>query len=610
MKTVGLLLYLLFILPGLGQSIEDDDIIIATVGDDSITRGEFVNRLLMTIWPEKHRKGYINVIKRQFLYSMIAERLLAQEAERVSSDPDTYGVKFLEDLEIQYAMDQLYRDEVHRLVGAAEPDIREAVTSEFTDAYVSFIFTEDRYQIDSVWNVLRSGVEFDSIGAHGAIKVTRNFKVDWSATHPDLAGTIGGLNVGAISSPVPLPFGYYIVRLDSKQTDAGRAQNEFRKRITDYEEYLMQHRYSVMTPEFLERLYIEYDLHVDSSVFDLAATALIKSIEEKELPVPSMHREITLDKQIIESAVEKVGERIKEPIISIGGEITTVGELFDALLGSEMHYADTSMASLQAQVRAKLNNFIIDQLIIRKAYDGNLHRRPVVVEEMGSWRRHFLAEYYKTELYKNIEVTPIEIYDYYEHNRDEFSNAVEVNIREILVETRKDAMEILLRLNEGDDFGELARFYSKRTWAAERNGEFGYFPSTLYGEIGLIASTLEPGGRFGPLPVEGGYSIFELIDKREPEGTVDQPFVEVKESIESLIKRKKFRQEIEDVVSDLASREIVYVDYDALYQTDVAPLNILVLRYFGFGEDYLAVPMLDQIYKWRMREDPEREIIP
>jgi hypothetical protein len=86
MKTVGLLLYLLFILPVLGQSIEDDDIVIATVGDDSITRGEFVNRLLMTIWPEKHRKGYLNEIKRQFLYSMIAERLLAKEAERVSSD--------------------------------------------------------------------------------------------------------------------------------------------------------------------------------------------------------------------------------------------------------------------------------------------------------------------------------------------------------------------------------------------------------------------------------------------------------------------------------------------------------------------------------------------
>jgi parvulin-like peptidyl-prolyl isomerase len=610
MKIVGLFVFALFIISAHGQSVDDADPVIATIGDEVITREEFVNRFLMTIWPDKHRKGYLNEIKRQFLYSMIAERLLAMEAARAAAGPDAFAMRFLKDLETQYAKDQLYRDEVRRLVRLAEPGIRKAVTLEFTDAYVSFIFAEHKEDIDSVWNILQGGRSFDSIGGNETIRITRDFKVDWSVAHPDLVRAIDELRVDAVSSPVAIPVGYYIVRLDSKQTDSVRTRNEYQKRISGYEEHLMQHRHSVLSPEFLERLYIEYDLHVDSGIFDIAAAALVNSIEESQFPVPSVHREIILDKYIVDRTKQETRENCEKPILSISSEILTLGMMLDSLLDSEMQYTDTSFATLQAQVRAKLNDFIVDRLITRKAYDNGLHRRPQVLEEMESWRRHFLAEYYKIDMIRNIEVDPIEIYDYYERNRKEFSNPVEVNIREILVEGRGDAMEIMLRLNEGDDFGELARFYSKRVWAAEQSGEFGFFPSTLFGEIGLIASTLEPGERFGPLPVDKGYSIFELIDKREPEDSIDQSFEEVKESIESLLRWKKFRHEIDDLVGELASREMVYVDYNALFNTDVAPLNILVIRYFGFGKDYLAVPMLDQIYRWKMREDPEKEVLP
>jgi hypothetical protein len=109
---------------------------------------------------------------------------------------------------------------------------------------------------------------------------------------------------------------------------------------------------------------------------------------------------------------------------------------------------------------------------------------------------------------------------------------------------------------------------------------------------------LEPGQRFGPFLIDEGYTIFELIDKREVELPGVQPFEDVEESIEGRLLQRKQRELINEVVKELAGRYIVDIDNELLAAVEVSPLQVLVVRYFGFGGMYPAVPMLDQILQW------------
>ena len=82
-----------------------------------------------------------------------------------------------------------------------------------------------------------------------------------------------------------------------------------------------------------------------------------------------------------------------------------------------------------------------------------------------------------------------------------------------------DSLEIIesvvRELEKGADFRKLASLHTKRTWTKNNGGEFGFFPVTMYGDIGRIAATMNIGEIYGPIKLPEGYSIFKLIDKRE-----------------------------------------------------------------------------------------------
>ena len=65
------------------------------------------------------------------------------------------------------------------------------------------------------------------------------------------------------------------------------------------------------------------------------------------------------------------------------------------------------------------------------------------------------------------------------------------------------------------DFRELAAKYTIREEAKNNNGELGYFNINEYGEIGRKAATMNIGDMYGPIKVPEGYSLFELIDRKE-----------------------------------------------------------------------------------------------
>lgn len=118
---------------------------------------------------------------------------------------------------------------------------------------------------------------------------------------------------------------------------------------------------------------------------------------------------------------------------------------------------------------------------------------------------------------------------------EEYEKGQEVNARHILVSDEETAVDLIDRLEDGADFGELAAEYSQDPGSSEEEGELGFFRrGTMSPPFEAAAFTLEEGERSDPVASQFGYHIIEVLE-RIP---FDDPYEEVSEQLYSSLNER------------------------------------------------------------------------
>jgi foldase protein PrsA len=134
-----------------------------------------------------------------------------------------------------------------------------------------------------------------------------------------------------------------------------------------------------------------------------------------------------------------------------------------------------------------------------------------------------IKSYLLTEklLKDRVEVTDDQIKEYFETNKDSFAQQEQVEASHILVEEEETAKEVKEKLDNGEDFAELAKEYSTDTSNAESGGELGFFAKgEMVAEFEETAFSMKKGEISDPVKTEFGYHIIEVTDKKEPKEAV------------------------------------------------------------------------------------------
>ncbi|MGU3573911.1 peptidylprolyl isomerase [Brucellaceae bacterium C25G] len=121
----------------------------------------------------------------------------------------------------------------------------------------------------------------------------------------------------------------------------------------------------------------------------------------------------------------------------------------------------------------------------------------------------------------------------------------EVRARHILVKEKKDAEEIIKKLDGGASFEDLAKENSTDGSAAQ-GGDLGYFgEGMMVPEFEKAAFALEPGS-YTKEPVESqfGFHVIKLEDKRTKQPPA---FDQVKDEIRSMIMRERYVTMVKDL---------------------------------------------------------------
>ena len=251
--------------------------------------------------------------------------------------------------------------------------------------------------------------------------------------------------------------------------------------------------------------------------------------EEVALLLPQIQRD-TRNQNEFEAKVEQVGKEMLQNLID---RALTINE-----------FNKEGMQVPPSYIENELDDFIITN------FDNDRAKFIEMLRDRGQSMREFRREleeqlivrFMRSRFRNSIgEVSPEKIELFYEENKDAFFQEESLLLKQItlapkegqdLASLEAKAQEIIQKLDQGEDFSELALEYSQDEKARE-GGEWGWIDrSDIRKELSDIAFELPKGAYSEPITLDGYIFILASEDKREA-GT--KSLAEVRKIIENQI---------------------------------------------------------------------------
>jgi peptidyl-prolyl cis-trans isomerase C len=246
-----------------------------------------------------------------------------------------------------------------------------------------------------------------------------------------------------------------------------------------------------------------------------------------------------------------------ETILASFGEYTiTVGELNQVWEQVPEDY------KVQLDKSMILDQMISEKLLIQEAINAGLEKDNDVLEQIKKMSEQILVQaLIEREILDKVDVNDEEALEYYEQNKDSFTEKEQVHLYNILLENEEEAQNILDQLTAGADFSEMAIEKSTGPSAAQ-GGDLGYVSAgTIIPEIEEVIFALEVDELSGVVKSDFGFHILKITDKK-PE-TI-KTFEEVKEDIIQTLLPTKQKEAFDNLLEELKGKVEIEINEEAL----------------------------------------------
>lgn len=210
-----------------------------------------------------------------------------------------------------------------------------------------------------------------------------------------------------------------------------------------------------------------------------------------------------------------------------------------------------------------LEELIKKELIYQDAKNKGLDKDKDIISQVEEFKKMtLLSLVLKKEIEEKVQVSDEDAKDFYNKNQDKFKKGEEVKASHILVDTEKEAKDILARLKKGGDFSKLAMALSKDKGSAAKGGDLGFFTrGRMVPEFEEAVFSLKPGDISAPLKTQFGYHVIKVIERKE--GAM-VPFEEAKETVKRQLISEKQKSAFDAYVEGLKKKSKVTTESKAL----------------------------------------------
>lgn len=590
------------------SSAQNENEVLAKIGSDAITVEQFQNRF--DFMPHlNYSNSNIDSIKKEFLYSLVAEKLWALEADELQIDTIESVKLSLKSLEKLFVKDELYKREVESKIVVTANEIKTGLTRVTRILNALIITSPDSEKIWKFYNSFQAGASFDSVLV--SLKMPQKpFEVKYGSFEDEaMEEILYSLKLNEISKPIKSKNNWFIFQLVSDEQDLSidpskdHAKNIVIKKLRDRKAQKLGRAY-------LDKLFIGKSINADRRLFDIMSDKLLDILIVRTGKTKS---DSLIDVQLLEADIKKVLSSLNPvdlnaAFINLDPDPATIKDFLYYTIYQKVFFDSFSSIKFKQSLNRIVKKFIEDELISREGFKNGLDKLPSVKNDLQIWKNYYLSEVLMNSYADSITITDDDMERLITEEKD-LPGSLQVNIREILTENIEDAEKVLNELNDGKDFESLVNIYNQRAWTKKSNGEWGFFNPSKAGEIGRIAAGMDIGQIYGPIKVNEGYSIFKLIDKKNQSGI--QNTVLDKDSLK-FIKVKLALGKMDNLINEktvsLAKNYKTSIDEQLLQKVKTSEINTFTYRFIGFGGKIAAFPITIPMYEWHEQYKQIKEI--
>lgn len=562
-----------------------------------ISKEEYKKRFEFSPHPRQDSYYDSVTIKFDFLKTLIAEKLLANNAiekELDKTDEFLSAYKYVRNL---YLRDALYQKEVKEKINVPDSEYVKGKKKILKSIIAKFIFSNDEKEITEIYSALNKGASFDSILA---IRPERNEQkeneeITFGKLNEKIEDDVFNLQVGQYTKPLELKEGWYIFKVYSFTRKSILDENDLRKIDKVVKERWENKVYESFYKKFFKNVTINADRKLFDRLFEEIKkyvfqhkNSFIKKFNKYKLYEPEFAQ---IGKNITPSEMQSIFVKFKEDPITLKEFLTNLKiNGFEFLNFDEKH--------LRSRLNTDVFLFIQNELLAREALKRGYDKLQDVAFDLKLWKENFLSSLNMKTIFKNVSVDDDEAYNFFIKNNKIITKPDIIKIAEIKTKDLDDVKNVFEELDKGEDFKKLVNKYSAYNSAKQNNGEYELSSDDKENEIFKIASSLKVGEVYGPIKTIDGYSIIKLIDKKNGKKVEYESFEQAKNDIKDILKTKKMYKELENITAQLAIDNDIEINENVLNAIKVNMINMIVFKRFGFGGQNLATPYHENFSNW------------
>ncbi|RKY56162.1 MAG: hypothetical protein DRP89_01930 [Candidatus Neomarinimicrobiota bacterium] len=439
----------LFILCTKKSEIEPEEIILARIGDKTISLNEFIRRAEYNIRPV-YCKGSNNIHKKIVLNSLIAEKMLALEAgEDNKLSHNKHYQRFIQGRREQAMRQWLYHKEGIEKVKLDTAEIKKVYQVAGRKYNVSYYSINNDSMAEIIGSKLKESKElFDQIyfELSGSDTIPQR-EVDYNVhEHSVIHNALfsGKIKVGEVIGPLKVGNGSHIfLKVNGWSGRPAITEKDRIQRWNDVKERLAEKEALQIYEEYIHKIMkgkkVDFFPDIFYKLVDLVGPQYFSTQEKgKEL---FLH--MALDKKI-ENPLYEIGEGIEdiidEPLFQVDEKIWTVREFGKEMEIHPLVYRNKRMIRNEfgKQFKLAIVDMIRDKYLAEEAYKKGYDKVNVVKRNTEMWNDACLALYQKSKYLKEINPEEEDVMSlitkylnpYVDELQEKYNDVIEVNVEE------------------------------------------------------------------------------------------------------------------------------------------------------------------------------------
>ena len=585
-----------------GEVIPSDRVV-GRAGKAFIGEDEFVRRFELLPGLYRHIASRMNEEKLIVMYSLIAEKLLAQEAEARGMDLDSLTVAETTRMTALLARDALYRKEIAGAVDVTADEMRKGTRDAQRTLLLRYLSFHDANDARFVRSHLQ-GRTLNEMTVDSSFHAVRDtVTLAWGVAEWPIEKGAFALTPGEVSPVIAASDGFYILQLLYEDQNTFYAGMQTAVREERVKNQIRLRKEEARLREFLNSFLPGHTAFAVSREIKSLAFLLSKAMAPSD-----KDSAYVLDQVAVNDVIAHLGENAKDTMLVAGPAVWSTGDIVRRLYQSGFTSQSRNPLAIANAVNGQCRIWGTQELLAQEALHRGLEKDVEVQKQEREWRDAYLSQVMRARIEDSVSISDADVYRYLEKYGEPLPTP-RVQVRELSTTSLEDMQHALADLEAHVPFKDVVVRYSTDETARASAGLSGFFKVTERPPIGELAAEMSIGQMYGPIRAGKGLLLFELVARQDSVDS-DTTLVHKKRAAAENLLRLARKAHLDEFIARSAATKGFSVFEDRIRALDLSPIPMMTFRSLGFGGRIFAAPLMPRLFEWVNIDVPTPVVVP